>query len=330
MNAYQHPPFSLRRSPPEGCAVYFGGLPRQAAMMDFTAPIQKPVFGPQDVIAVIAMNVLWGLNVVAVKVSVDAVSPMTAAFLRQTIVLLVCASALRIVPGKMRALTALGLLSGGAFYLALNLSLAVSTNVGALAIAGQLGVPFALLLSIAIFKERIHWPRMTGIALSLLGVGILVFDPAAGNELLGLGLTALGSLFWAIGSLIQRKLTGVRILTIYAWIGLWGSVTLGLAAWAFEPAAVAAIPDIPLHTLTWIAFSAIGSTVMAHGAMTWLLQRHAVGVVTPLTLAAPVISVFTASWYFNTPVTVIMLIGGALAMLGVAIVTIRTARAPAL
>lgn len=292
-------------------------------------PAEKRPFGVPDLIAVATMNLFWGLNVVAVKVSVDAVSPTTAAFLRQLIVLLVCATALRIVPGKMRALTALGILSGGAFYLALNLGLAIATNVGALAIAGQLGVPFALLLSVMVFKERIHLPRMAGIALSLLGVGILVFDPGIADEVLGIGLTALGSLFWAIASLIQRTLVGVRILTIYAWIGFWGSITLGLAAWAFEPTAFAAIPEIPLHTMSWIAFSAIGSTVMAHGAMSWLLQRHPVSVVMPLTLAAPVISVFTAAWYFNTSVTAIMLIGGALAMLGVAIVTIRTARAPA-
>ncbi len=298
-------------------------------MMEQGALPEKPAFGPLDLAAVVAMNVLWGLNTVAVKVSVDAISPMTAAFLRQTIVLLVCATALRIVPGKMRALTALGILSGGAFYLALNLSLAAATNVGALAIAGQLGVPFSLILTIIVCKERIHLPRMLGIALSLLGVGVLVFDPAIVNERLGLALTVLASLLWAICSLIQRSLIGVRVLTIYAWIGLWGAITLGLAAWAIEPAAMAAIPDIPLHTLTWVGFSAIGSTVMAHGAMSWLLQRHSVGVVTPLTLAAPVISVFTASLYFNTPVTAIMVFGGALAMLGVAIVTIRTARAPA-
>lgn len=292
-------------------------------------PAEKQPFGLPDLIAVATMNLLWGLNVIAVKISVDAVSPTTAAFLRQLIVLLVCATALRIVPGKMRALTALGILSGGAFYLALNLGLAVATNVGALAIAGQLGVPFALLLSILVFKERIHLPRMAGIALSLAGVGILVFDPRIADELLGIGLTALGSLFWAIASLIQRTLVGVRILTIYAWIGLWGSITLGLTAWAFEPAAFAGIRDIPLHTMGWIAFSAIGSTVMAHGAMSWLLQRHPVATVIPLTLAAPVISVFTAAWYFSTPVTAIMVIGGALAMLGVAIVTIRTAQVPA-
>ena len=69
------------------------------------------------------------------------------------------------------------------------------------------------------------------------------------------------------------------------------------------------------------------TAVLGQGAMSWLLQRHSVSVVTPLTLAAPVISVFTASWYFGTPVTAVMLIGGGMAMLGVAVITIRTARA---
>lgn len=292
-----------------------------------TAAPSPTGFGVVDVLVVIGMNVLWGLNIVAVKVSVGAISPITAAFLRQAIVLIVCASALQWVPGKMRALTALGLLSGGAFYVAINLSLAVAHNVGALAIAGQLGVPFSLILAIVFYRERIHVPRMIGIALALFGVVILVFDPSAANEKLGIGLTALASLLWAICSLIQRQLIGVRVLSIYAWIGLWGTLIQGLIAWHFEPAALAAVPDLPLHTLAWVAFSAIGSTVLGQGAMSWLLQRHSVSVVTPMTLAAPVISVFTASWYFGTPVTAVMLIGGGVAMLGVAVITIRTARA---
>lgn len=285
--------------------------------------------GAGDLAIVLMMNVLWGLNIIAVKQSVDLIAPLTAAFLRQAIVLLVCASSLRIVPGKMVALTVLGVLSGGAFYLAINLSLAVATNVGALAIAGQLGVPFALLLAIVVYRETIHLPRMIGIALSLAGVVLLVFDPAATHEGPALALTALASLIWAIGSLIQRQLKGVPVLTIYGWIGLWGMIVLGLAALWQEPAAMRAIPAIPLGAVGWVAFSAIGSTIGGHGAMSWLLQRHPVATVTPLTLAAPVISVFTASWYFGTPVTAIMLIGGAMAMAGVAIVTIRTAQARA-
>jgi O-acetylserine/cysteine efflux transporter len=282
-------------------------------------------FGPLDVGVVVMMNLFWGLNIIAVKQSVLLVAPLAAAFLRQAIVLAVCAGSLRRVPGSMAAISALGLLLGVAFYIVINLSLALATNLGALAIAGQLGVPFALILAVLFQGERIHWPRLTGIALALGGVAVLVFDPAAAHEGPALALTALSSLIWAIGSLIQRRLRGVPVLTLYGWIALWGTIGLGGAAITFEPRAVAALPALPLSTLGWIAFSAIGSTLGGHGALAWLLQRHPVTTVTPFTLAAPVISVFTAAWYFGTPVTMIMLLGGTLAMAGVAIVTMRTA-----
>jgi len=299
--------------------------------MSDPAPVpRQAIFGPIDIAVVVAMNILWGLNIIAVKVSVGAIGPLTAAFLRQAVIFVICAHALRWVPGKMRVLTILGILSGGAFYAAVNMSLAVADNVGALAIAGQLGVPFSMILAIIFYHERIHWPRLTGIALAFVGVVILVFDPAAAHEGLGIALTALGSFIWAACSLLQRQLIGVRVLTIYAWIGLWGMLIQGLIAWHWEPVRMAAIGDLPLHLFGWVAFSGIGSTVLGQGAMSWLLQRHPVTTVAPLTLGAPVISVFTAAEYFGTPISGWMLLGGALAMLGVAIVTVRTARSVAI
>ncbi len=286
-------------------------------------------FGLRDFAVVVVMNVLWGLNIIAVKMAVSAIAPMTAGFLRQAIVFLVCASWLRFVPGRTGTLALLGLLSGGVFYLLINLSLSVSTNIGALAIAGQLGVPFSLLLAIVVFRERIHWPRMLGIGLSIFGVVLLAFDPAAAREGTGLALTALASFIWAIMSLIQRRLIGVPVLTIYAWVGLMGTLSMGVVAWIAEPAAMRHIPDLPLRTIGWVAFSAIGSTVIGQGSMSWLLQRHSVSIVTPMTLAAPIISVFAAAYYFGNPLTLLILMGGGVAMLGVAIVTIRTARADA-
>lgn len=288
---------------------------------------QPTPFGARDLMVVVAMNLLWGFNIIAVKMAVNDIAPLTAGFLRQALVLAVCAGSLRIVPGRMRALVALGVLSGGLFYVATNLSLMVAENVGALAIAGQLGVPFSMLLAIIVFREKIHAPRIAGIALAFAGVGLLVFDPAAAKEGPGIALTAIGSFIWAVCSLIQRQLRGVPILTIYAWVGLMGSIVMGALAWAFEPEAMRAIPDLRVRTLGWVAFSAVGSTVLGQGAMVWLLQRHPVSTVTPLTLAAPVVAVFAAAYWFDNPLGVAMLAGGAVAMLGVAIVTIRTARA---
>ena len=109
------------------------------------------------------------------------------------------------MPGRTGWLVLLGVLSGGLFYVVTNLSLAISDNVGALAIAGQLGVPFSMLLAVVVLGERIHRIRIAGIALALSGVALLVFDPSAGRELPGMALTAVGSFIWAVNSLSSER-----------------------------------------------------------------------------------------------------------------------------
>ncbi len=294
--------------------------------MNSTAP-PSTSFAATDVLAVVAMNLMWGLNLVAVKIGVDLVSPMTAAWLRQLMVLIICLPFLKVVEGKMRELVALGFLSGAMFYLVVNISLAVSDNIGALAIAGQLGAPFSLILAVVILKEKIARYRIIGMALSFIGVVVLVFDPAAVNEQLGIALTVVASLIWATCSLIQRRLQGVKVLTIYAWVGLVGATILLPIAWITEPEAFGRVHALPLSAFGWILFSALGSTVIGQGAMSYLIQRHPVSTVVPMTLATPVISVVAAAWWFGTKLTPLMIVGGLIVMAGIAIVTTRTANA---
>src|SRR3546814_2948790 len=54
-------------------------------------------FSAADWIAVVLINLMWCLNIVAVKLSVDLISPFSAAFLRQMMVLALCLPWLRIV-----------------------------------------------------------------------------------------------------------------------------------------------------------------------------------------------------------------------------------------
>lgn len=284
-------------------------------------------FGGYDILVAVAMNVMWGLNLIAVKMGVDLIEPLTAGWLRQVMVMLICLPALRIIDGKMRELLALGALSGALFYIIVNISMAVSTNVSALAIAGQLGAPFSLILAVVFLGERVHKYRIAGMALAFAGVVMIVFDPHAVDERLGLALTAAASFVWAICSLIQRRLIGVPVLTIYAWIGLIGTIVLGPLAFLVEPEAFISLPNLPLSTFGWVLFSALGSTVIGQGAMSILLQRHPVSTVVPLTLPTPVISVIAASYWFGTKMTPVMIAGGVVVLIGVAIVTLRTARA---
>jgi O-acetylserine/cysteine efflux transporter len=279
-----------------------------------------------DLAVAALINVVWGLNIIAVKMAVAATAPFTAGFLRQAVVLIVCLPYLRIVPGRMRALLLLGVISGAAFLIAVNFSLLVSDNLAALAIAGQLGVPFSLLLAVIFLRERIALPRLLGIAFTFAGVVLLVFDPGVAQEIPGLILTAIGALCWAAGSLIQRQLAGVPVLTIYAWIGLIGSAVLAPIMWMMEPDVVTRLPQLPLRDLGWILFSAIGSTVLGQGGVAWLLQRHPVTTVAPLTLASPVVAIAASTWFLGTILTPMMIVGAMIVMTGVAIITFRSAR----
>jgi O-acetylserine/cysteine efflux transporter len=99
-----------------------------------------------------------------------------------------------------------------------------------------------------------------------------------------------------------------------------------VAAWVVEPDRLAAIPQLPISTWGWVAYSAIISSVIGHGGMTWLFQRYPVAVVSPLTLPTPLISVAIAVAVYDTPITGQMMVGGLLTLVGVAIITIRTAQ----
>ncbi len=284
-----------------------------------------PRFDTRDLLVALAINLAWGLNIVAVKISLDAVPPFTVALLRQAIILVACIAFLKFVPGRMRTLFALGVVTGGVFLVFTNLSVAASTNMGALAIAGQLGAPFSLILAVIFLKERIGVMRIGGIVLAMAGCAMLVFDPRIADETLGIALTVAASFAWAVGSLLQRQLSGVPVPTIYAWIGLTGVVVLAPFALILEPGALDDLGSVPPLALGGIVFSALASTLMGHGGMAWLLQRHPVSSVIPLTLGTPVVAVIASSLVFATPITAVMVAGGVLALAGVAIVTMRTA-----
>lgn len=283
-------------------------------------------FGRLDWTIAVAMMLLWGFNIIAMKSVVDAAGALPGAFLRQAIVAVVCLPFIRIVPGRMQLLLVLGVLSGGLFYVAIGLSLKISTNVSALAIAGQLGVPFSLILAVVFLREKIGVPRLIGIVLALLGVLLLVFDPEAVKELPAIGISACGSLVWAIATLIQRNLGGIGVLNISGWLGLIGSAVILPFALLLEPDGMSMLGDLSMETYAWTAYAAIGSSIGGHGAMVWLLQRHSVSTVSPLTIPTPVISVAFATWWFGTPLTWLMIAGGLIALLGVSIVAIRNAQ----
>ena len=282
----------------------------------------------QHLALILLIDLIWAFNIVPLKLAVEAAGPLTAVTLRYVIVLVACLPWLRWLPGRMRWVLVTGVVAGALFMGLGGLAFALADNVSALAVAGQLGVPFSLILAVVIYKERIRWPRITAVALCFAGVAVMGFDPAIARESLALWLTVVASLCWAMGNLLFRKLVGVPVMTIHAWLAAVSVPILAGTALVFEPQRLAAVGNLSWQVWACLAYSGLASSLLGHGGMTWLLQRYPVATVSPLTLPTPLLSVIIAVIAFDTPITVQMLIGGALTLIGVAVITLRTARTP--
>lgn len=94
----------------------------------------------------------------------------------------------------------------------------------------------------------------------------------------------------------------------------------------FEPEGIARAADLGWAPIGWFGFSVLGATLLGQGGMAWLLRRHPLSTIMPLTLAATVVSVISSHLFFGTPITVSMMIGGSIALAGVVIVTVAIPR----
>lgn len=282
---------------------------------------------PGDLLLLIGITFIWGLNLITSKFGLDEIPPILFTFLRFVIVAIVLVPVLRIQAGQMSALVVASLLSG-ALSFALNFAaIRRASNISSIAIAGQLSVPFATLLSVALLGETVRWRRWTGILLSFVGIVIMGFDPQIGERWESLALVIGSAFVGALGLIAVKKLRGFTPVELLAWTAWIGLPVLFLTTMRVEQ------PDFEqlLHDVTWkgwasLAFAAVGASLIAHTGYFHLVQRYPVTSVAPLTTLSPVFSVIFGVLLLGDPLTSWIVLGGACTLAGVLIITLREKR----
>lgn len=280
-----------------------------------------------DLLLLVGITLIWGLNLITSKVGVGEIPPILFTFLRFAIVAVVLVPWLRIQPGEMSALVVAALLIG-ALSFALNFAgLRRAASVSSVAIAGQLSVPFATLLSVALLDETVRWRRWTGIILSFVGIAIMGFDPTIGNHWVSLALVIASAFVGALGLIAVKKLRGFSPVGLLAWTGWIGMPVLLLVSLRVEqPDFVQLIHDVSWKGWGALAFAAVGASLIAHTGYFHLVQKYPVTSVAPLTTLSPVFSVIFGVTLLGDPLSRQILIGGFCTLLGVFIITVREKR----
>lgn len=223
-------------------------------------------------VLLLLMATIWGVNYTVVKFGMRYVEPLAFNAVRVFIAgasLLIVARVQRLAmpPRKqMWALLGLGVLGNGV-YQALFVEGISRTRAGNAALVMAAGP--ALIAFIGRFHgvEKVRLRGYAGIALSVVGIGIVLSGTAAAQtgdaSLLGDGLILCGSATWAVYTVLLKPYTHhIDGVTVSAFTMLGGAVPLLLVA---SPSIIAT-PWTSLSLKVWLAigYSALFALVIAY------------------------------------------------------------------
>ncbi len=280
----------------------------------------------KDILLTLLINLIWGLNVIVAKYGVGQIPPILFTFLRFTIVAVVLLPVLKIHRGQMPAIIFVAVATGCVHFTLTYLGLALAADVSSVAIAMQLGIPFATILSMLFLGEKIRVWRWLGLSMAFGGIMLIGFDPQVFAYRNALALVVLGALFGAGGLLVAKKLIGVGVFELQSWIAMisW-PLLLGLSL-AFEPGQFATLLQADLSVWGAVFYTALAASVLAHSGMYYLIQRYDLSLVMPTFLLATVFAVIFGVTLMGDQLTLRMIAGGSCTLLGVLLILMRQVR----
>lgn len=280
----------------------------------------------RDLALLIGMNLIWGLNLIASKIGVGQFPPIFFSALRFGSLALFLIPMLRIHRGQMTNLFAAALLSGPAAFALLFAGIFLAEDAATVAVATQMSVPFATLMSVLFLGERIHWRRILGIVLAFAGIVIISFDPRVFAYWEGLALVVCSSFVSSLGLIFLKRLKGIQPLEVQSWIAMAGGTILLLLSLGLESGQMTAVRNATWEGWGALFFTTIMSSLIAHTAWFYLVGRYPVTSLSPLTLLSPLFGIFFGVTLLHDQMTSRMLLGGAVTLFGVLIVVLREKR----
>ena len=298
------------------------GLAHQATV----GPPAPAAMGPRHAAALVLVTAIWGVNIVAIKIGLADLPPITFVALRFAAAALVLLPFVRLQRRHFRPVLAISF-TLGTLHFPLSFIGLDGVDASTAAIAVQLQVPFAALLAAILFKESLGWRRITGMAIAFAGVVVIAGEPRLADNLLALATVVVAACIWSFAR-AQIKLLGdeVDVLALNAWVALLAVPQLALISWLLEDGQVEAVHNASWATWASLAYQAVIVIVLGYGVWYSMMRRFPLNQVMPFTLLVPFFGVAAGVVLMGDTLTLQMLLGGAATIVGVAIIVLRRPR----
>ncbi|WP_235204176.1 EamA family transporter [Deinococcus sp. RL] len=261
---------------------------------------------------------IWGVNFVVIKWSVADAPPLLVAALRFAAAAVPAVLFVGRPQVPARLLWGYGLAVGVVQFGLLYLAVQLGMSAGIASLLMQTQAFFTALLAARFLGERVTPPQLLGMALAFGGMAVIGL--AAGGDVtpVGLGLTLVAALGWAVSNLLVRAAGGANMFALVVWSSLIAPLPLaGLAVLTEGWDAVAhALRAAGPAFWAAILFMGLGNTVLGFGVWSLLIQRHGAARIAPLSLLVPVFGMGASAAFYREAFPALKLLGAGLVLAG--------------
>lgn len=275
-----------------------------------------------DSLCTLIVVLVWGFNFVVVKVGVSEIPPLLLTALRFAVVAALVVPFTRRPRGKLWKIALMAFLLGAAHFGLLFLALQ-RMDAASTAIAVQLTVPFSAVVAAIFYREKLGRRGILGMALAYIGVALVAGEPQH-PDLIALVMVVVCSIAWALANVVIKSIGAINPLTLTGWMALMGLPQLLALSLLFEDNQLQSLSNAGWRGWGAVAYTAVIASLVGYGLWCWLINRHPVNKVVPYTLLNPVVSVVAGVLLLAEPLGWHKLVGGALTLLGVAVIQIRS------
>lgn len=276
--------------------------------------------------AFFAIYVIWGSTYLAIRFAVEGLPPLLMMGARHLTAgaLLLIFLLLRREKAPGRAAWGAALIGGGLQFLGGHGLLAwaevrVSSGLAALLVASEplLMVVLARLAG----QERLSLRTAGALALGMVGVAVLFETGARQGSALAAAAVLAAGVFWSVGAIYARGVRSATSTAMFAAMQMLvgGALLVLVGGAAGERVHVA---EVSLRSLGALIYLIIFGSLVAFSAYTWLMKVTTAARVTTHCYVNPIVAVFLGWALAGERVTTNMLVGTAIVIASVVLVTL--------
>ena len=298
--------------------------------------VQRSAMDPLGVGLVLATCLMVGLHQVAIKVSIEGLSPLFAAGMRSVV-----AACLILIWCQFRGIRLFE--RDGTFWAGVVVGVLFALDFAAMYIGldnttASRGVIFLYTMPIFVALgahflnagERMTRGKWLGIGVAFLGLVIAFYDGLAADApgmLLGDVLCLLAGLFWAMTTIVIRKtslqhISAEKLLFCQLWVSALVLLPMSLAAGEQGIISLTAI------VVATFLYQAVVIAFVVYLIWYWLLRLYPPAQLSTYTLLTPLLGVLAGVLLLGEPLSATFVVGALFVVAGLVIVT-RVGRAEA-